>query len=127
MNAGLQGQDTAIEDADDIVEARGASESSHRTAAQPNNRSPQLPASQSNAGQLEDNEEGEGEQGGSKQKKPKQTSDAVLPWMRLPVNITAGQGVQLSHVVGLDARLRDKLRAGQLRKQTSQSVVILAS
>ena len=34
----------------------------------------------------------------------------VLPWMRLPIKIEAGQGVQLADVRGLDHRLQDALR-----------------
>ena len=44
--------------------------------------------------------------------KRKQPSEAVLPWMRLPVSIEPGQGVQLDVVGGLDTQLRDKLKAG---------------
>ena len=35
----------------------------------------------------------------------------VLPWMRLPVKIEAGQGVPLKDVRGLDVRLQDALKA----------------
>ena len=44
----------------------------------------------------------------------KQTSEAVLPWMRLPVSIAPGQGVQLSDVGGLDARLKEALDTGEI-------------
>ncbi len=38
----------------------------------------------------------------------------VLPWMRLPVKIEAGQGVPLMDVRGLDERLQDALKACEL-------------
>ena len=36
----------------------------------------------------------------------------VLPWMRLPISIEAGQGTPMEDVRGLDPRLRACLRAG---------------
>ena len=44
----------------------------------------------------------------------KQTSEAVLPWMRLPISFALGQGVQLSDVGGLDARLKEALDTGEI-------------
>ena len=68
----------------------------------------ELPASKSNSRDM-------GSRGAGHEDAPhkrKQPSEAVLPWMRLPVSIEPGQGVQLGGVGGLDPRLRDKLKAG---------------
>jgi len=97
---------------DAVAAAKTASESIPQAAQQRQDEASQLPASQSNHEHSEaDDAEGRDQQR-SKHKQPKKTSDAVLPWMRLPVSITAGQGVQLSDVGGLDLRLRDKIIAG---------------
>ena len=68
----------------------------------------QLPASKSNCRDMESRDA----QHADAPHKRKQPSEAVLPWMRLPVSIEPGQGVQLGGVGGLDPRLRDKLKAG---------------
>lgn len=50
--------------------------------------------------------------GGSTGKQPAESkSEPVLPWMRLPIRIAAGQGVPLEDVRGLDQRLQDALTA----------------
>jgi len=50
--------------------------------------------------------------GGSTGKQPAESkSQPVLPWMRLPIRIAAGQGVPLEDVRGLDQRLQDALTA----------------
>ena len=92
--------------------AKTASESIPQPAQQSQDEASQLPASQSNQEHLEADDAEDSHQQRSKHKQPKQTSNAVLPWMRLPVSITPGQGVQLSDVGGLDVRLRDKMIAG---------------
>lgn len=92
--------------------AKTTLESIPQAAQQRQDEASQLPASQSNQEHLEADDAEDRDQQRSKRKQPKQTSDAVLPWMRLPVSITAGQGVQLSDVGGLDPRLRDKMIAG---------------
>lgn len=111
-------QDAGVERADDTAAPRSNSEDSHETAGLLQDDSAHLQASQSRPSQLEAKEPGEDDDDRgnqkTKQKQPKKASDAVLPWMRLPISITAGQGVQLGSVGGLDPRLRDKLRAGQL-------------
>lgn len=38
-------------------------------------------------------------------------AEPVLPWMRLPIRIEAGQGVPLADVSGLELRLRQRLEA----------------
>ena len=68
----------------------------------------ELPASQSNRRGIESR----GTEHEDAPLKVKQPSEAVLPWMRLPVSIEPGQGVQLGGIGGLDPRLRDKLKAG---------------
>ena len=68
----------------------------------------ELPASQS-TGRTMEGRDAEQEDAPRQKKQP---SEAVLPWMRLPVSIAPGQGVQLGGVGGLDPRLRDKLEAG---------------
>ena len=92
--------------------AKKASESIPQAAQQRQDEASQLPASQSNPELSEADDTEDRDQLHSKHKQPKKTSEAVLPWMRLPVSITAGQGVQLSDVGGLDPRLRDKIIAG---------------
>ena len=116
-DAELQNEEKIAEGADDAAPVRNTSEDAHETAGQLQHSSAQLPASQSRPDDVaadeaeeEDNDRGKHK---AKQKQPKQASDAVLPWMRLPVSITAGQGVQLGDVGGLDPGLRDKMRAGR--------------
>ena len=70
--------------------------------------SEELPASKSNCRDIESRDAEHADAPPQK----KQPSAAVLPWMRLPVSIEPGQGVQLGGVGGLDPRLRDKLKAG---------------
>ena len=105
-DAELQNEENIAEGADDAAPVRNTSEDAHETAGQLQHSSAQLPASQSRPDDVaadeaeeEDNDRGKHK---AKQKQPKQASDAVLPWMRLPVSITAGQGVQLGDVGGLD-------------------------
>ena len=111
-------QDAEVERADDTAAAGPISERAHETTGLLRDDSAHLQASQRRPSQLEAAEPGESDDDKgkrkSKQKQPKQASDAVLPWMRLPISITAGQGVQLGSVGGLDPRLRDKLHAGRL-------------
>ena len=117
-DAKLLEPESAAEGAAEAVAARTISEGAHETAGQPQGDSAQLPASLRKPGRPEADGAGEeADEGGkhrAKRKQPQQASDAVLPWMRLPVSITAGQGVQLGAVGGLDPRLRDKMHAGQL-------------
>ncbi len=46
----------------------------------------------------------------------------VLPWMRLPIKIEAGQGVPLEDVRGLDSRLQDALKACEHQMLGSLSI-----
>ena len=123
-DAVFQRPDTVAEDTDDAPAAGNVPESTLETAGQRQDNGAHLPASQSRPGQREANEPEEEREDRRKhktrQKQPKQASDAVLPWMRLPVSITAGQGVQLGDVGGLDPRLRDKMRAGRSLVGTPQ-------
>ena len=130
-DADFQELDYAAGGADDAAAARDISEDAHETAEHAQGNSNQLPASQSRPGNLKANdaEEEDDERGKhkSKQKQPKRASDAVLPWMRLPVSIAAGQGVQLGNVGGLDPRLRDKMLAGQLTVITPSHLLLFCA
>ena len=110
--AALQDRELGADGAEAAAAAGIASEEVPLTAAQHQGSTGELPHSQGHDqnGRADDAEDGD--QAPKNKKKLKHASDAVLPWMRLPVSIEAGQGVQLNDVGGLDPRLRDKMRAG---------------
>lgn len=45
-------------------------------------------------------------------RRKRQRKDAVLPWMRVPISISEGEGVQLADVTGMHAHLVEALREG---------------